>query len=57
MPRWAHNKMPASVKQRYFELLRQGYKGAAAARVVGVSTQLRMGAVLLEVPDLVSKGN
>jgi len=49
--------MPASVKQRYFELLRQGYKGAAAARVVGVSTQLRMGAVLLEVPDLVSKGN
>ena len=38
MPRWAHNKMPASVKQRYFELLRQGYKGAAAARAVGVST-------------------
>ena len=38
MPRWAHNKMPALVKQRYFELLRQGYKGAAAARAVGVST-------------------
>ena len=38
MPRWAHNKMPASVKQRYFELLRQGYKGVAAARAVGVST-------------------
>ena len=36
MPRWAHNKMPASVKQRYFEFLRQGYKGAAAARAVGV---------------------
>jgi len=38
MPGWAHNKMPASVKKRYFELLRQGYKGAAAARIVGVST-------------------
>lgn len=38
MPRWAHNKMPASVKKQYFELLRQGCKGAAAARVVGVST-------------------
>ena len=38
MPRWAHNKMPVSVKQRYFELLREGYKGAAAARIVGVST-------------------
>jgi IS30 family transposase len=38
MPRWAHNKMPASVKKQYFELLRQGYKGAAAARIVGVST-------------------
>ena len=38
MPRWAHNKMPTSVKQRYFELIREGHKGAAAARVVGVST-------------------
>src|SRR4051812_2843292 len=38
MPRWTHNKLPISVKKRYFELLRQGYKGAAAARVVGVST-------------------
>ncbi|TDD27206.1 IS30 family transposase [Nonomuraea terrae] len=38
MPRWAHNKMPTATKKRYFELLRQGYKGAAAARVVGVST-------------------
>lgn len=36
MPRWAPNKLPLSVKKRYFELLRQGYKGAAAARVVGV---------------------
>lgn len=33
----APNKMPSSVKKRYFELLREGYKGAAAARVVGVS--------------------
>jgi IS30 family transposase len=29
--------MPPVVKKRYFELLREGYKGAAAARVVGVS--------------------
>ena len=38
MPRWAHNKMPSAVRKQYFELLREGYKGAAAARVVGVST-------------------
>ena len=38
MPRWAHNKMPMSVKARYFELIRGGLKGAAAARRVGVST-------------------
>lgn len=38
MPRWAHNKMPSAVKERYFELIREGYKGAAAARIVGVST-------------------
>src|ERR1700759_2701839 len=38
MPRWAHNKMPSAVREQYFELLREGYKGAAAARVVGVST-------------------
>src|SRR5258707_3320270 len=38
MPRRAHNKMSASVKKQYFELIREGYKGAAAARVVGVST-------------------
>lgn len=38
VPRSAHNKMPTSVKKRYFELLREGYRGAAAARVVGVST-------------------
>ncbi len=38
MPRWAHNKMPSAVKERYFELIREGYKGAAAARVVGVPT-------------------
>ncbi len=38
MPRYAPNKMPATVKKRYFELIRDGMKGAAAARVVGVST-------------------
>ncbi|ANZ13480.1 hypothetical protein O1L44_30450 [Streptomyces noursei] len=38
MPKYAPNKMPSAVKKRYFELLREGYKGAAAARVVGVST-------------------
>lgn len=38
MPRWAHNKMPTSVKRRYFELIREGHKGAEAARRVGVST-------------------
>lgn len=37
MPRFAPNKMPITVKKRYFELLREGYKRAAAARVVGVS--------------------
>jgi IS30 family transposase len=38
MPRYAPNKMPSSVKRRYFQLIRQGYKGAAAARMAGVST-------------------
>ncbi len=27
MPRWAPNKVPASVKKRYFELIRAGLKG------------------------------
>jgi IS30 family transposase len=38
MPRWAHNKLPSSVRRQYFELIRSGLKGAAAARRVGVST-------------------
>ena len=38
MPRGAHNKLPSSVRRRYFELVRSGLKGAAAARRVGVST-------------------
>src|SRR5512144_1946390 len=38
MPRYAPNKMPTAVKKWYFELLLEGYKGAAAARKVGVST-------------------
>ncbi|WP_406296705.1 IS30 family transposase [Streptomyces sp. NBC_00624] len=38
MPRYAPNRMPTDVKRRYFELLREGLMGAAAAREVGVST-------------------
>lgn len=38
MPRWAHNKLPSSAMKRYFELVREGHKGAAAARMIGVST-------------------
>lgn len=37
MPRWAHNKMSPTVKRRYFELIRAGHSGSAAARRVGVS--------------------
>jgi transposase, IS30 family len=37
MPRYAPNKMPASVKRRYFELIRTGMSGSDAARAVGVS--------------------
>ncbi len=38
MPKYAPNKMSTEVKRRYFELVREGRKGAAAARWVGVST-------------------
>ena len=37
MPRYAPNKMPAEIKRRYFELIRQGLSGALAAEQVGVS--------------------
>src|SRR5215212_2313550 len=37
MPRYAHNKMAAAVKRRYFELIRTGLSGSAAAQQVGVS--------------------
>jgi transposase, IS30 family len=37
MPRYAHNKMPATVKRRYFELIRTGLSGSQAAERVGVS--------------------
>jgi IS30 family transposase len=37
MSRYAPNKMPAEVKCRYFELIRQGWTGASAAEEVGVS--------------------
>jgi IS30 family transposase len=37
MPRYAPNKMPGAVKRGYFELIRQGLSGSAAALEVGVS--------------------
>jgi IS30 family transposase len=37
MPRYAPNKAPASVKRQYFEWIRTGISGAAAAQAVGVS--------------------
>ena len=37
MVRYAPNKMPAAVKRRYFELIREGLSGSEAARQVGVS--------------------
>ena len=60
MPRYAPNKMPTAVKKRYFELIRSGMKGAAAARVVGVSTScgslwfLDAGGVILDAPQPIS---
>jgi IS30 family transposase len=60
MPYYAPNKMPAGVKKRYFELIRQGHKGAAAARMVGVSTScgslwfLDAGGVLIPDPGPIS---
>ncbi|MFI5775450.1 transposase [Streptomyces sp. NPDC051658] len=38
MPKYAPNRFPTQMKSRYFELIRSGLKGAAAARQVGVST-------------------
>jgi len=37
MPRYAPNKMPATVKRQYFSLIRAGLSGSAAAQEVGVS--------------------
>lgn len=37
MPRYAPNKMPPAVKGRYFELIRTGWSGSAAAQQIGVS--------------------
>jgi IS30 family transposase len=60
MPRWAHNKMPATTKRRYFELIREGHKGAVAARLVGVSTScgslwfLDAGGMLIPDPGPIS---
>jgi transposase len=38
MPRGGTNRKPTAARRQYFELVRQGLKGAAAARQVGVST-------------------
>jgi len=38
MPRGGANRASVAVKRRYFQLIRQGVRGAAAARQVGVST-------------------
>jgi IS30 family transposase len=60
MRRYAPNKMPASVKRRYFELIREGHKGAAAACRVGVSIScgslwfLDAGGVLITDPGPIS---
>jgi len=60
MPRYAPNKMSPPVKKRYFELIRQGVKGAVAARMVGVSTScgslwfLDAGGVLINDPGPIS---
>jgi IS30 family transposase len=60
MPRWAHNKMPADTKRRYFQLIREGHKGAEAARRVHVSTScgslwfLDAGGVLVPDPGPIS---
>jgi hypothetical protein len=57
MPRYAANKMPATVKRRYFELIRQGLSGAQAARRVGVSMScgslwfIDIGQPALPLPD------
>ncbi len=60
MPHYAPNKMPMEVKRRYFELIREGHKGAVAARMVGVSTScgslwfLDAGGVLIPDPGPIS---
>jgi transposase len=60
MPKYAPNKVSTTVKKRYFELLREGYKGAAAARVVGVSAScgslwfIDAGSMLVPDPGLIS---
>ncbi len=56
MPRYAPNRVPSSVKRRYFELVRERHRGAAAARVVEVSTSCGslwfFDAGSMTVPDL-----
>jgi transposase, IS30 family len=60
VPRYAPNKMPIDVKRRYFELIRAGSKGSAAARAVGVSTScgshwfIEAGSMIITEPRPVS---
>jgi hypothetical protein len=60
VPRYPPNKMLTTVKKRYFELIRSGMKGAAAARVVAVLTScgslwfLDAGGVIITEPRPIS---
>src|SRR3982074_310229 len=60
MPRGGSNQMPGSVKKRYFELVREGHMGAAAAPRGGVSTScgslwfLDAGGVMISDPGPIS---
>lgn len=60
MPRGGANRASVAVKRRYFQLLRQGLMGAAAARRVGVSTScgslwfIDAGGVMIHDPGPVS---
>jgi hypothetical protein len=61
MPRGGANRASVAVKRRsYFQLIRQGLRGAAAARQVGVSTScgslwfIDAGGVMIHDPGPVS---
>ena len=60
MPRGGANRASVAVKRRYFQLIRQGLRGAAAARRAGVSTScgslwfIDAGGVMIHDPGPVS---